>query len=148
MAKETEKARNYAYKLLEFRLRTRFEIEKKLKEKGFTEEVITDVVNRLIEYKFIDDRQFADMWVKNRCRLKPMGKWRLRQELKLKGINEHIIEDELANITAEEEYRMAEQLVAKKLFKSQYSKKQLTAFLIRRGFSREIINNITNGMME
>jgi len=76
--------------------------------------------------------------------LKPMGKFRLRQELKNKGISEFDIDDAIsAAMDGFDEYEAAKTLAQKRL-KSITGpdkiaiKRRLSGFLQRRGFSYEI----------
>lgn len=147
MTNDAQKAKDYAFLLLTTRPRTCQEIRTKLSQKGFTGSLIDEVVQMLLEYKYLDDWQFARMWIKDRCQLNPMGKWRLKQELKLKGISNDIIEAELSVLTGAEELIMASDLAAKKLKNKQYTPKQLFNFLTRRGFSLEIIKQVIDSMV-
>lgn len=142
MDKDLGGARDYAFRLLAFRPRTEKEIIVKLKQKGFAEETITQVIELLREYNYINDIEFAGIWVKNRCRLKPMGKQRLRQELYKKGVNKEVIETELQQLTPEIEYDMAKRIAEGKLLKGSIEPQKLYSFLLRRGFSPETVKKI------
>jgi regulatory protein len=55
------------------------------------EETINAIVKKLKEYKFINDEEFAKIWIKQRTKIKPRA-WRVIQyELKQKGISDEII---------------------------------------------------------
>ena len=148
MDKDRESAKNYAFLLLGYRSRTCFEIATKLRQKGYDSDTIRKVIEKLSEYNYLNDREFAKLWIRNRCRLKPMGKSRLRQELMAKGVEKDIIETELAELTDEEEFNLATQLVERKLAKKQYSRKQMASYLLRRGFSPSIMNKVTQDLTD
>ncbi len=142
-----EKARAYAFLLLKFRLRSEAELRARLKQKGFSEELSRDTVNFLKDKEFIDDRVFAKGWVA--CRLKrPFGIRRIKQELIAKGLDKEIIEDSL--VQAKKDYRedqAARQLAQQRFsrlsnIEPQKAKARVYAYLLRRGFSPDIVSEI------
>lgn len=137
--KELQKAKDYALKIFTYRPRTEYEFRGKLKEKGFNQQIIQETIAFLKDYDFINDLEFAKRWVESRNKLKPTGSWRLKQELKLKGISEIIIDTVLADITTEGESALAMELALKKTNKNPIKEEKLTAFLVRRGFSGGVI---------
>lgn len=144
-----EKARNYAFLLLKFRTRSEKEITRRLKEKKFDEQAIKETIEFLKERKFIDDRAFARAWIESRVK-KPLGLRRLWQELMMKGIDKKIIDAELE--AAKEDYNEPEivKKIARERFKklkgaqAQKAKPRLYAYLLRRGYSSEIVIDALN----
>lgn len=63
------------------------EMRKYLERKGFSPELIGETIDWLKGKKYLDDRQFAEDWVKMRLRLAPRGKPGLLMELYQKGID-------------------------------------------------------------
>lgn len=141
-----EKAREYAFFLLKFRLRSENELYIRLKKKKFDDEVIAKTLSFLKEKKFIDDQIFAKSWAEYRIK-KPFGLRRIKEELKLKGVAKNIIESQLGEIKegySEEE--IVSKIAGDKFPKmrgqdAQKAKKRLYGYLFRRGFSPEIILN-------
>lgn len=142
LSQNRAQAEKYAYRLLQYRPRSSYEISSKLAGKKYDQQTISEVIDKLTDYGYIDDTSFARMWIKDRCLLKPTGRRLLWQELKNKGISQEIIEEELAFFTPEEEFEMALALVNKKLQRGNYSTGQITGILSRRGFSGGIISKI------
>lgn len=146
-ASSAERARAYAFFLLKFRLRSEAELMARLKLKGFTEALARETVEFLKDKKFIDDRLFAKGWVAARLK-RPFGKRRIRQELIGKGLDKQIIEDSLGE--AKEDYsesRIASQLAQQRFSKlagigPQKAKARVYAYLLRRGFSPDIVNDV------
>jgi len=151
LANSFEKARDYAFFLLKFRLRSENEIYSRLKKKKFDDEVIAKTLSFLKEKKFIDDRLFAERWAEYRIK-KPFGLRRIKEELKLKGIAKNIIEDQLSEIKqdySEEEIvaKIAEEKFPKmEGLDAQKAKKRLCGYLVRRGFSPEIVWDVINNL--
>jgi regulatory protein len=148
METEFDRAREYVYRLLTIRPRTEKEIILKLKRRGFSEDAVIGVINLLKDYGYINDTDFARMWIKNRCRLKPMGKRRLYEELYRKGVSKETIDTSLNRITPDIEYGMARYIVDRKLAKGSQEPRKLHSFLLRRGFSNEIVYKIISELDE
>nr|WP_308119246.1 regulatory protein RecX [Rhodococcus sp. BP-332] len=108
-------AKDAALRLLTDRARSRVELEQRLAAKGFTDEIITSVLDRLTEIKLVDDRDFAHQWVRSRHTYSGRGKQALRTELRTKGIEPGIAAEALDTIEPEDERERARDLVVKKL---------------------------------
>lgn len=126
----------------------------KLRKKNFTnEEVIEQVVRRLYELKYLDDKVFAKWWVEQRQNFRPKGKRSLSFELANKGISRDVIDIVLGDLGLSDELEMARQAVTKKfrIWKKLplIEQKQKTyAFLARRGFTSQIIAKIIDEIRE
>ena len=139
-----EKAKEYAFLLLKFRLRSEKELAQRLKQKGFSEELCRDTVNFLKDRQFIDERVFAKGWVSSRLK-KPFGLRRIKQELIQKGLDKEVIEEAFAQ--AGKDYD--ESSLVKKLAEQRFSKirgvellkakARVYAYLMRRGFSPDLV---------
>lgn len=146
-----QKAKNYAFLLLKFRVRSEKEIRQRLKKKKFVPEIIEETLSFLKEKKFIDDNYFAKTWIASRIK-KPLGIRRLRQELRIKGIDREIIESEISEIKNNySEEDIVTQIAKEKLKKikgiePQKAKRRIYAYLLRRGFSPQIVIECLNQM--
>ena len=81
--------------------REKYKIQTK-ERKLFTEEDIEKVIARLLEKKYLDDRNFTRWFVENRNLKKGVSRMRLRQELAKKGVDSSIINKFLANSERDE----------------------------------------------
>ncbi len=141
-------AKKLAYSYATYKPRSEKQIEKRLKEKGFSGELIDICINFLKEFNLIDDNRFAYDFAKMYLQKKPSGAARLRQELKSKGINEYLILDVVSQFTdSEQQLELAEKATLKKLrmVKTKPIDKQknsLIQFLQRQGFAWDIISKI------
>jgi regulatory protein len=139
-----QKAKEYAFFLLKFRQRSRHEIFERLKKKQFSETVIQETISFLKDRKFIDDSAFTRQWIESRIN-KPMGFRRLREELIRKGIDKEIIESQLEEIKKDyDEEGIVAGIISNKLtslqgLDPQKAKRRLYAYLLRRGFSPDIV---------
>jgi len=143
-----DKARDYAFLLLKFRLRSESELVQRLKLKKIPEETIKEVVSFLKEKKFIDDNVFARVWVNSRLK-RPLGFRRIKQELRQKGIDKEVIETEVGKIKGYSEAETVLELAKERLDKLKAvepatAKRRVYAYLARRGFSPEVIIDTLN----
>ncbi len=139
------KAKMTAMSYLSYKDRSRREVIRKLKEKGYSKEVTKQTLKFLISYGYINDLEFSKKYVKQRVGVKGYGKFKVVRELREKGISDEIIESVTENIVDKEE-EMALTLGKKKargLDLEEYKDKQkLFAYLQRRGYSFEIIKRV------
>jgi len=88
------------------------------------------------------------MWAQSKIKNKPVGRYRLSQELKLKGINQDIVNKVLDKVYGEtDELTLAQNLISKKIIAARQKNlpvnpDKIYSFLLRRGFSREISQKI------
>lgn len=94
------RVRDAAFNLLSYRARTRTELKRRLRQKGFTPEAIDLCLDRLQERGFLDDQAVAAAFVRDRLRHRPRGRRRLSSELRAKGVP-----TELANSTIEQVFK-------------------------------------------
>jgi len=93
-ALEDEKQRCWAsaLRLLGVRSRSRMELKRRLLDKKFSEEAAELSLIRAEKAGIINDEAFAKEWIDSRMRNHPKGRYLLKQELKLKGIDETLID--------------------------------------------------------
>lgn len=145
------KAIDVAANLLSYRPRSTHEIRQKLAKKGYEEIVIEIAIERMIDRKYLDDHAFARFWIESRNRSKPRGKRALSYELRNKGVSDTIIRDLLDDMVDEQSgaYEAAQKRIRRMRGKTQYEFKQkVGAFLQRRGFNYEVINQAIETIIE
>jgi len=130
--------------LLKFRLRSEKELYQRLKRKKFAEEIIRETILFLKDKGFIDDKSFTKTWIESRLK-RPLGLRRIRQELNLKGIAKETIDSQIIeaknNYCEEDIVRKVaqERLGYLKGIEPSVAKRRLYSYLLRRGFSPEIV---------
>jgi regulatory protein len=93
-----ERTMNRAVKLLAAKPRSVAELRERLLEKLWTnEEIVDDVMEKLKEYKYLDDEQFARDVAVSKLRQKPQGKRRLQQAMSQKKLDREIVENAIRN---------------------------------------------------
>ncbi len=77
--------------------RTRMQVIKYLRDKGFEENEIMETVKELEQYHYIDDLQYSQLYFEM-CFDKGRGISRIRRELRDKGVSKEIIDEAFANL--------------------------------------------------
>ena len=145
---DKRKAREAALSLLSYRARSEKEISQKLKKKGYDQKSIKEVITDLKRVNLLDDYEFACLWIKDRLTNRPRGVALLRQELKSKGIEKETLEKALDELYPEEsESKVASELIRKRQKRYQgldkkLARKKMSDFLLRRGFSYEVVREV------
>jgi len=133
-------AYSWALNYLNYRPRTRAEIEKNLKEHEVPEGVIVSVLERLTELGMVDDARFVETWIENRTEFRPRGRRALKSELKLRGVDEQLIELSLETLDEEQLAYLAAKKHSRKLMSQDWQsfRQKMLGFLARRGFNYEV----------
>jgi regulatory protein len=139
------KCMDKAYHFLSYRPRSEQEMRKKLREK-YDEGTVDKAIAKLKKYSFVDDSEFARMWVGTR--FSGRSKKALSFEMKQKGISKEIIEEALADIDFDKEYEAALELVKKRAkykgLDRNEAYKKIAPFLSRRGYNYDVIKKVIN----
>ena len=148
------KAREAALALLSFRPRTRSELQRRLKEKGYAPEVAEETVASLGTMGLVDDSSFAEMFVRDRVRLRPKGARQLTQELRAKGVDAETARAAIGEVLEREdasETELARRATARWRPRAgeepQRARRRLHGFLARRGFGGEAIRTVMDEVL-
>ncbi|WPF65266.1 MULTISPECIES: recombination regulator RecX [unclassified Corynebacterium] len=106
--------RESALSLLDYRARSRHELQGRLLDKEYDPAVVTAVLDDLQEAGLIDDAAFAQEWVRQRSRRRGKSTRVLAQELREKGVEAQDRQEALAQISQEEERATAWACACKK----------------------------------
>jgi regulatory protein len=147
---ELKKAKVYALKATNLRPRSVEELKDKLKQKGFSDAIIAQVVGDFTKTGLINDAKFSKLWVSSRMASNPKGEVVLRRELKDKGVAEDAIEaaiNEARKDKSEEE--IVSQLAQARISQltgldKKTARRRLFGYLKRRGFSFNAIMKVVN----
>lgn len=148
--KQRKSARECALSILERYDRTEMEMRKKLKEKEYTPEEIEETLGFLKEYRYVNDAEYADRYIRV-CSLKKSIR-QIRCDLERKGVAKELIAERLGENHVDEEEQVRRLLIKKgyrpgeRMEPDQYRK--LMGALCRKGFSFEVIRRVTGQMCE
>ncbi|MBQ9790529.1 MAG: RecX family transcriptional regulator [Clostridia bacterium] len=118
------------------------EIKDKLARKGFNESVIQKAIDKLKEYRYLNDAEFAKAFVRS---FPGKSRRELESKLKQKGILAEDMAEALAEIDEESEKDGALAYARKYLRGKEWNEKtknNLFAGLARKGFSFDIISSV------
>lgn len=104
----------------------------------------TGVLQKLLRERFIDDRRYAEAFIREKTSLSAWGEYKIRAALRRKGISEEIINSALQEISpAANTERLTERLARKARgtkYKSTYElKTKLLRYGLSLGFQMELV---------
>lgn len=138
-----DKAMALALNYLSYKGRTEKEMKVYLLRKGYTEEIVATVIEKLKDYNYVDDKEYATNFHKSQLLNKGYGPLRIQYKLLQKGISK----EEYRQIELQENFNyfaIALKQGEKKLKgkKDIDSLRKVYGYLLRRGFSQEVVNKV------
>lgn len=129
-----DKAYGLALAYVARRMRSEWELTDYFRRKDYDQALANQLLDRLKRLNLVDDKAFADAWVRNRRLLKSTSKRRLSQELRQKRVADDIIEQALVEDEADEQQVLRE-LIERKRRQTKYQDNlKLMQYLARQGF--------------
>lgn len=110
-----EETKEKALKYLEYRAHSEKELSDKLRRAGAHADDIENTLEFARRYNFVNDADYARRLAKDLRNLKKYGSYRIRQELKFKGIAEEYISEAMAQFENDDEADALLPLVEKRL---------------------------------
>lgn len=148
----TERAKQAMLRLLSVRMRSRWELRKRLAGRRFSREAIEVALDDLERVGLVDDAEFARLFVESRLRRRPRSYRLLRQELGARGVPAEVIEDvieEQRRETPEMEIArraLEPRMKALKGMPGEEARGRAARFLSGKGFSRSTIEELLSGL--
>lgn len=138
---KNSKCYNCAVRYLALRPRSISEVRQYLtSRKGFNEDQADSAITRLVNEGYLNDLEFARLWVRNRMLLSPKSQRVLWAELMKKGIGKDDIETVLSELSEDDQLGSLIDIIRKKSRLPKYSDKQkMIEFLSRKGYSYDLI---------
>jgi len=137
----------YALRLIARKRYTKKELETKFKLKKIgTNKDRNKVISRLKELNYINDKEFAKDYVQTRLVINPKGENLLKLELRLKGVDNKIV-DKVIEEAEIDELKVAIDVLERKKksikrLEGQKQKEKIMRMLASRGFKLETIYKI------
>lgn len=91
-------AYGYSVKYIDRRLRSINELRDYLKNKEEDTIIIEEVIDKLIDNKYLDDDRFTKAFIKDKLNFTNWGDYKIKNELKRLGVNEEIIYNNMTSI--------------------------------------------------
>jgi regulatory protein len=129
------------------RAKSKGELLAHLKTRGVEEDIAHAVLFRLSEAGLVNDLEFAKSWAISRHGYKKISKRIIAGELRSKGVLQEQIDEALAGIDDESEYRAAFDLAFKKFntmsrLEPDVQIRRIQSLLARKGFGFSIISRV------
>ena len=146
---ETEKAMQYCSR----RECCRMDIFEKAVSWGCTPAEANDLVDFLVEQKFIDERRYTEAFVKDKLRFNKWGRMKISYMLHSKNIDNNIITSVLSEIDYTEYKNVLTEEIQKKIknirVETEYEiKGKIFRFASSRGFETELINEVIFSILD
>ncbi len=143
---EIVKATESALRLVTHRARTEVELRRRLARNGFSPEAITATIERMHEWRYLDDEDFARRFVESREGHRPRSASMIRRELVGKGVDAETAGQVRAEAEIDDE-SIARDLAHKWLSQhareaEEVRRRKLIGFLQRRGFGWDVIRHV------
>ena len=143
---EIAKATESALRLVTYRARTEVELRRRLARNGFSPEAITATIERMHEWRYLDDEDFARRFVESREGHRPRSASMIRRELVGKGVDAETAGQGGAEAEIDDE-SVARDLAHKWLSQhareaEEVRRRKLIGFLQRRGFGWDVIRHV------
>lgn len=122
-------------------IKTEKQVRDYLYSKGYTSKTVNYCITKLKDYKYLNDEEFAKVYVKSYCHKK--GKRLLAFDLKTKGVKESIIKNILDNLEENEDIliNLSEKFLRNKP-KDKKTAQKLFSHLASKGFEFDEINKV------
>jgi len=136
-----QSAYDAALRLLAYRPRSEKELRLRLARRGYVPGLVDETLARLRRLGYVDDEAFARFWTESRDSSSPRSQRLLRSELLQKGVEADTASEAVADLSDEEAaYRAAgKRLRTLQEVDYQAFRRRLGDFLLRRGFSYDVI---------
>ncbi len=138
-----------AGRLLDYRMRTRSELDQRLLKKGYPIKVVEKVIEKMSQLGLIDDSRFADAFIASKIAAKPIGRRELERGLREKGISKEAAQTAVLQVSDEDtQLELAMKAARTKMrslrrFEPRKRQEKIVAFLARRGFDWDVIKKAT-----
>lgn len=123
--------------------RTLKEVRQKLSDWETIEDDAVLVIAELIAQNYLNEERFARTFARGKFRIKKWGRLKIRQEMKLKGLSNELIQKGLTEIDGDAYEEVLRDLLKKKVRSlrgdSLAVKQKIVRFALSRGFESDIV---------
>ena len=136
-------------KYIDRRLRSINELRDYLKNKEEDTIIIEEVIDKLIDYKYLDDDRFTKAFIKDKLNFTNWGDYKIKNDLKRLGVNEEVIYNNISNIDDNIYYERINKIIdtdisTNKKYSGIKLKNKIYNHLLTLGYSKEKVISIIN----
>jgi regulatory protein len=150
-SEDVSTATQAAIRLVAHQARTESELRKRLARNGFPAPAIEAAIERMREWNYLDDQDFARRWVESREGHRPRSASMIKRELVGKGVDAETAE-QIVDEAEIDEYKIALDLGLKWAARPvredpEARRRRLAAYLQRRGFGWDIVRRVLDASL-
>jgi regulatory protein len=150
-SEDVSTATHAAIRLVAHQARTESELRKRLARNGFPAPAIEAAIERMREWNYLDDQDFARRWVESREGHRPRSASMIKRELVGKGVDAETAE-QVVDEAEIDEYKIALDLGLKWAARPvredpEARRRRLAAYLQRRGFGWDIVRRVLDASL-
>ncbi len=144
---ELDKTYNRALYYLQYGPRTEFQMKNYLLQKGFGQEYIERVIQKLIDNNYLNDLEYAKNFIIEKQTIKLKSISYIKAHLKKRGIQNEIINKSIEDLDNQDQHEIIKILINKKYKQNSklHDKQKMTQYLLRQGF---IYNDVSKAIKE
>lgn len=134
-----EEVRKRCLRLLEFKPRTVYQLQKRLSDDGYDKAQIEDAISYAKKFGYVDDSNYAMEYVRTRCNKDSQRQLYLK--LSTQGVDTQLIEKALEEYADEQEktvYHLAEKKIRQKSPTTEEELIKVIRYLVTKGFPYEL----------
>lgn len=135
MAKVLLPVYDQALRYLNAKMYSEADLAYKLKNKGYSEAEIREVVDQLKQENFLDDARYGDVYFQNLVEYRNFGFYGIKLKLIQKRLPKPLVEKIMRRLSIDAEYTIGKKFAAK----SKKTSEQLASSLKQKGFRTEVI---------
>jgi len=140
---------NLAIKYISFKRRTVFETKKHVMTKNIDEQIVDSAIQKVIDYKYLDDELYANDFVSYKINEAKFGSSTIKYKLKQKGISDRVIETAILALDEDTEMEICEKNYQKILNRLKEenpmkAKQKIYRSLASKGFNFDVISRTIN----
>jgi len=155
---QLERLRNRAWNSAIWHLgrapQTEYQIREKLRKKIIPQDIIDATVEKLLNVKYLNDRDYAENFIYSKRKYEKLGTSAIKMKLSQKGVDREIIDELLAEVDPEDLRETAVILAEKKmrsLMREPDKQKRISkmvSFLAYRGYNAGVAYDVAKQVVE
>jgi regulatory protein len=145
-AERIKRPLNLAINYLSYQPRSTYEMVEYIKKKGFSEDIALEIIEFLVKKNYLNDEDFARLFVETKVKYKPKSKFAFRYDLNKKGICSSII-DNILSAYNDQDLALASvrhKIKTWQTLDKEKFKKKMISFLRYRGFTYDVCQSTVN----
>lgn len=146
---QSEYYRSAVLNYIGFKMRTRQEVVRYLMSRQCPEDLCEEILEFLESYQYVDDESYVRSYISQSRNIQHWSQKDITQRLRGKGVDAETIKQAFDESPEDAEEQEARKVLEKKMRSSGTADaKKLAAFMLRKGFSYEIVRRLVEEMLD